>query len=33
MNDYEEKYINLLSEIYNEGTYSKNRTGINTYKI
>jgi thymidylate synthase len=33
MNDYEEQYINLLSEIYNEGTYSKNRTGINTYKI
>ena len=33
MNDYEEQYINLLSEIYNEGTYSKNRTGVNTYKI
>lgn len=30
---YEEQYINLLSEIYNEGTYSKNRTGVNTYKI
>jgi thymidylate synthase len=33
MNSYEEQYINLLSEIYNEGTYSKNRTGVNTYKI
>jgi thymidylate synthase len=33
MNDYEEQYINLLSQIYNEGTYSKNRTGVNTYKI
>ena len=33
MNNYEEQYINLLSEIYNEGTYSKNRTGVNTYKI
>jgi thymidylate synthase len=33
MNSYEEQYINLLSEIYNEGTYSKNRTGINTRKI
>ena len=33
MNDYEEQYINLLSEIYNEGTYSKNRTGVNTHKI
>lgn len=30
---YEEQYINLLSYIYNEGTYSKNRTGVNTYKI
>lgn len=33
MNSYEEQYINLLSEIYNEGTYSNNRTGINTRKI
>ena len=33
MNSYEEQYINLLSEIYNGGTYSKNRTGINTRKI
>lgn len=33
MNSYEEQYINLLSEIYNGGTYSNNRTGINTRKI
>ena len=33
MNSYEEQYLNLLSHIYNEGTYSKNRTGVNTYKI
>jgi thymidylate synthase len=33
MNSYEEQYLDLLSEIYNEGTYSKNRTGINTRKI
>jgi thymidylate synthase len=33
MNSYEEKYINLLSEIYNVGIRSNNRTGINTRKI
>lgn len=33
MNKFEQQYINLLSYIYNEGTYSKNRTGVNTYKI
>lgn len=30
---YEQQYLNLLTEIYNNGTYSKNRTGVNTYKI
>lgn len=32
MNDYEEKYLDLLRGILEEGVYSKNRTGINTYK-
>jgi hypothetical protein len=32
MNDYEEKYLDLLHGILEEGVYSKNRTGINTYK-
>ena len=30
---YEEQYINLLTDIYNEGILSNNRTGINTRKI
>ena len=33
MNSYEEQYLDLLTDIYNGGTYSKNRTGINTRKI
>lgn len=33
MNNYEEQYINLLTDIYNEGIISKNRTGINTRKV
>ena len=33
MNSYEEQYINLLTDIYNEGILSNNRTGINTRKI
>jgi len=32
MNDYEEKYLDLLLGILEEGVYSKNRTVINTYK-
>ncbi len=32
MNDYEEKYLDLLRGLLEEGVYSKNRTGINTYK-
>ena len=33
MNSYEEQYLDLLTDIYNGGTYSNNRTGINTRKI
>lgn len=33
MNNYEEQYINLLSDIYNIGIRSNNRTGINTRKV
>jgi thymidylate synthase len=33
MNNYEEQYINLLNDIYEVGTISKNRTGINTRKV
>jgi thymidylate synthase len=33
MNNYEEQYINLLSDICELGTLSKNRTGINTKKV
>ena len=33
MNTYEEQYINLLNDICEVGTISKNRTGINTRKV
>lgn len=33
MNTYEEQYINLLNDICEVGTLSKNRTGINTRKV
>jgi thymidylate synthase len=33
MNNYEEQYINLLNDICEVGTLSKNRTGINTRKV
>ena len=33
MNSYEEQYINLLNDICEVGTLSKNRTGINTKKV
>lgn len=33
MNSYEEQYLRLLSNIKMNGVLSKNRTGINTYKI
>jgi thymidylate synthase len=33
MNSYEEQYLDLLTDIYNVGVLSKNRTGINTRKI
>lgn len=33
MNNYEEQYINLLSDICELGILSKNRTGINTKKV
>lgn len=32
MNNYEKQYLNILSNILEKGVYSKNRTGINTYK-
>ena len=33
MNSYEEQYLDLLTDIYNVGVLSNNRTGINTRKI
>ena len=30
---YEQQYLQLLEHIVANGTYSKNRTGVNTYKI
>ena len=33
MNSYEEQYLDLLTDIYNVGILSNNRTGINTRKI
>lgn len=33
MSNYEQQYLDLLREIKEKGVYSKNRTGINTYKI
>ena len=33
MNSYEEQYLDLLTDIYNGGVLSNNRTGINTRKI
>ena len=33
MRNYEEQYLSLLSDVYHLGVYSKNRTGVNTYKI
>ena len=33
MNTYEEQYINLLNDICEVGTLSRNRTGINTRKV
>jgi thymidylate synthase len=33
MNDFEHQYLNLLRKVKEQGVYSKNRTGINTYKI
>ncbi len=33
MNDFEHQYLNLLRKVKEKGVYSKNRTGINTYKI
>ena len=32
MNGYEKKYLSLLDGILEQGVYSKNRTGVNTYK-
>lgn len=33
MSNYEQQYLDLLRKIKEKGVYSKNRTGINTYKI
>ncbi len=33
MSIYDEKYLNLVEEILNDGYYDQNRTGIGTYKL
>lgn len=33
MNNYEQQYLALLKRVKETGVYSKNRTGINTYKV
>ncbi len=33
MSIYDEKYLDIVEEILNEGYFSENRTGVNTYKL